>query len=66
MELNEILPFLIPVVAIKLALIVFALKDLFKADRRVKGGNKAIWVILIVFINFIGPLAYFFAGREDV
>ncbi len=66
MELNEILPLLIPVVALQLALIVFALKDLFKADRRVKGGNKGIWAFLIIFINFIGPLTYFFAGREDV
>jgi len=66
MELNEILPFLIPVVAIQLALIVFALKDLFKVDRRVKGGNKGVWAFLIIFINFIGPLAYFFVGREDV
>ena len=66
MELDEILPLLIPVVVIQLALIVFALKDLFKADRRVKGGNKGIWALLIIFVNFIGPLAYFFAGREDV
>lgn len=65
MELNEILPFLIPVIAIQLALIVFGLKDLFNKDRRVKGGNKGIWAFLIIFINFIGPLAYFFAGRED-
>ena len=66
MELNEILLLLIPVIAIQLALIVFALKDLFKADRRVKGGNKGVWAFLIIFINFIGPLAYFFVGREDV
>jgi hypothetical protein len=66
MELSEILPLLIPVFAIQLALVVFALKDLFKADRRVKGGNKGVWAFVIIFINLIGPLAYFFVGREDV
>jgi hypothetical protein len=66
MELSVILPLLIPVFAIQLALIVFGLKDLFKADRRVKGGNKGVWAFVIIFINFIGPLAYFFVGREDV
>ena len=66
MELNEILPLLVPIAVIQIALIAIALKDLFKPERRVKGGNKGIWVFLIVFINFIGPLAYFFVGREEI
>jgi uncharacterized membrane protein YhaH (DUF805 family) len=66
MELNEILPLLIPIAVIQLVLIIFALRDLAKTERRVKGGSKAMWAVLIIFVNFIGPLAYFFIGREDV
>ena len=65
MELSELLPLIIPLAVIQLALIAFSLKDLLNPERRVKGGNKLVWGLIIVFINLIGPLAYFFAGREE-
>ena len=65
MELSEILPLLIPVAVIQLALLGFALRDLLNPERRVKGGNKLVWALIIVFVNLIGPLAYFFVGREE-
>ena len=65
MELGEILPLLIPLAVVQLALLGFALRDLLNPERRVKGGNKLVWALVIVFVNLIGPLAYFFVGRED-
>lgn len=65
MELSEILPLLIPLVVIQLALIGFALRDLMDPERRVKGGNKLAWGVIIVFVNLIGPLVYFILGREE-
>ena len=65
MELSEIIPLLIPLAVIQLALLGFALRDLLNPERRVKGGNKLVWALIIVFVNLIGPLAYFFVGRED-
>lgn len=65
MNIGEWLPLIIPLLILQLALIVFGLRDLFKPDRRVKGGNKAVWALTIIIINFIGPLVYFFAGREE-
>ena len=53
MNLRELLPLLIPLLVLQLALIGFGLKDLFKPDRRVKGGNKLIWALVIIIINFI-------------
>ena len=65
MELSEILLLLTPLAVIQLALLGFALKDLLNPERRVKGGNKLVWALFIVLVNLIGPLVYFFAGREE-
>ncbi|HEU5325555.1 MAG TPA: PLD nuclease N-terminal domain-containing protein [Candidatus Limnocylindria bacterium] len=66
MTLEEILPFLIPLIVLQLALMAVGLYDLTRPDRRVKGGNKLVWGLVIVFGQMIGPLAYFLFGREDV
>lgn len=64
-ELSELLALLIPLVLIQLALLGLALRDLLNPERRVKGGNKLVWALVIIFVNLIGPLVYFFAGREE-
>jgi hypothetical protein len=63
---EQIIALLIPLVLIQLGLIVAALYDLEKEERRVRGGSKLVWVLIIVFVNLIGPLVYFAVGREDV
>jgi len=60
----RILPFLIPLFIIQVALAVIALVDLVKRER-VRGGNKLVWVLVIVLVNTIGPIVYLLAGRED-
>ena len=62
---EQVIALLLPVVAIQLGLMVAALFDLEKDDRRVRGGNKIVWVLIVVFLNIVGPLAYFLAGREE-
>jgi ABC-2 type transport system ATP-binding protein len=44
---------------------LFALYDLFQEDRRVRGDSKIVWALIIAFANGIGPLIYFFVGRDD-
>ena len=61
----QILALLAPVVVIQLGLLIAALYDLEKEERRVRGGNKLVWVLVIVFLNVIGPIVYFVAGREE-
>jgi len=65
MNIGDLLPILIPLVILELALLGVGLYDLTRPDRKVKGGNKWIWGIIIVLVNFIGPLIYFFFGREE-
>ena len=63
-EIGPLLPFLIPVLIIQLALVVAALLDLVKRER--VRGPKWMWVVIILFVNLIGPIIYFLVGREDV
>ena len=64
--LQEALPFLIPLLVLQLTLMAVGLYDLTRPERRVRGGNKLIWGLVIVLGELIGPLVYFFFGREDV
>lgn len=61
-----LLPVLIPIFIAYFALMVYCLIDLLRADRRVRGGNKWVWAIVVLFIGTFGPLAYLFFGREDM
>lgn len=65
-DLIALLPLLLPLIVIQLILLVLAIYDLFKEERRVRWFSKPVWACIIVFVNVIGPLAYFFVGREDV
>lgn len=55
---------LLPIILIELGLLVFALYDLAKR-KKVRGGNKWLWLIIILFISLIGPLVYLVLGREE-
>lgn len=61
-----LLPYLIPLVLISLGIEIFAIIDLFRADRRVRGNNKWLWLACIVLFETIGPIVYLLFGREDL
>ena len=65
LKTEQVVALLLPLVVIQLGLIIAALYDLEKEERRVRGGSKLLWVLIIVFINVIGPIVYFTAGRQD-
>ncbi|HEY8169489.1 MAG TPA: PLD nuclease N-terminal domain-containing protein [Candidatus Limnocylindria bacterium] len=65
MTLEEALPLLIPLAILQIVLIIAALYDLSRPERRVKGDNKLVWVVVIVLFQMLGPLAYFLLGREE-
>lgn len=66
MTLEEILPFLIPLLVLQLTLMAVGLYDLTRPERRVRGGSKLVWGLVIVLGQLLGPLVYFLVGREDV
>jgi hypothetical protein len=62
---EQIVALLIPIVVIQLGLMVVALVDLEREERRVRGGSKLVWAVVIVFVNILGPIVYFMVGREE-
>jgi len=61
--IKQYLPLLIPIILIELGLMVTALLDLIRRSRT--RGPKWVWVLVIVLINFFGPIIYFVAGRQE-
>jgi hypothetical protein len=55
----------LPLVVIWAGLLIFALVDLARPERRVAGGSKVVWALVIVLIGTIGPLVYLLAGRRE-
>jgi Flp pilus assembly protein protease CpaA len=64
LNLGQLIALLIPLVLVELGLLAFALYDLVKR-KRVRGGNKWVWGIIIVLFGFFGPILYFVLGREE-
>jgi hypothetical protein len=52
-------------VLIGLGLAIYALVDCIQTDEaKVRGLPKLVWIILIVLITFVGPIAWLIAGKE--
>ena len=65
MDFGLLLAVLVPLLVVQLILVVAALYDLTRPDRRVRGDNKVVWVLVILLVATIGPLLYFLVGREQ-
>jgi len=64
LDIGQFVALIIPLVLVELGLLGFALYDLVKR-KKVKGGNKWVWGIIIVLVNLIGPILYLILGREE-
>ena len=64
-EITEFLPFLIPLVIVQFGLLAYTIHHIL-THNTYKRGNRALWlVIVIVFMNYVGPILYFLLGKED-
>jgi len=59
-----LLAVLLPLILIEVGLLVWAVVDLVKREH-VRGGNKLIWALVIIFISALGPILYLVWGREE-
>lgn len=65
MELiREYLPVLIPIVVLEIGLMIYALGHVLKHNK-FKFGNKAVWIVVVVLIQIIGPILYLTIGKEN-
>jgi hypothetical protein len=62
---SQVLLLLLPVIAVEIVLIVIALRDLLRPERKVRGESKLMWGLLIVFISLFGPILYLAVGRVE-
>jgi hypothetical protein len=62
-QLKQYIPLLIPVLVIQLGLMIAALVDLVRREQT--RGPKWVWALVILLVNFIGPIIYFVAGRKE-
>ncbi|MFC5711794.1 PLD nuclease N-terminal domain-containing protein [Thalassorhabdus alkalitolerans] len=42
---------------------ITALADCLKRDKT--NGPKWMWILIIIFVNILGPILYFVIGRKD-
>lgn len=64
-NLQEFLPFLIPVILLEVILLIITLRHILTHEHY-KRGNRTLWVIVaIVGMQFWGPILYFALGKED-
>lgn len=63
--LKEILPFLIPVILLQWSLMIYSIIKLIRAQSPPKFLPKWAWLLIIIFINLIGPVLYLVIGRND-
>ena len=59
----ELIYALLPIVLLELALTIFALYDWFKQGAGLE--NRYIWLLVILLLNLIGPLLYFWKAPRD-
>lgn len=65
MNPTELLPFLIPLIIAEFALLIFTLRHIL-THTSYKRGNRTLWIIIVLIgMQFIGPILYFLLGKED-
>lgn len=61
---RKLMPFLIPLIVLQLGLAIFSIIRIIKQPS-FKYGNRLIWILLSLFLNFVGPILYFTIGKEE-
>ena len=65
MSIKDALPFLIPLVIAQFTLLGITLHHIL-THTRYKRGTRALWlVVVIIGMEFVGPILYFLIGKED-
>ena len=63
-NLQEYLPFLIPLSIIQLGLMLASLIHVLR-HKTYRIGNRPLWIVLCLLVSIIGPVLYFAIGKGD-
>jgi hypothetical protein len=62
---NSLALIVLPLLILQLILVIVCIMDLVKRDvATIRGESKILWVLIILFINTIGPILYLTIGRK--
>ena len=62
--LKENLPIFVPLVILELILMITAVRHVLKHPHY-RIGNRAVWLLIVILIQIIGPVIYFVFGKEE-
>ena len=62
---GQLVLLLLPILVIQIGLMLFALWDITRPERRVRGDSKLMWGLIVVLVGMLGPIIYLAVGRED-
>jgi len=63
-QIIQYMPFLIPLAVIQIGLMLAAVIHILRHNN-FRVGNKAIWLVVSILVNTVGPVLYFVIGREE-
>lgn len=63
LELSKLIAVIAPFVAVQLILMTIAI--ILCAKARETRGPKLMWILIIIFVNILGPIAFFVFGRRN-
>lgn len=63
MELSQLVGLIVPLILLQLILMIIALVLCVKTEET--RGPKLMWVLIIIFGQLIGPIAFFLFGRRS-
>jgi hypothetical protein len=53
---------ILPLILLQLSLVIFSIIDISK--KGVKNLSPLIWILIVIFVNFFGPIIYILFGRN--
>lgn len=55
---------LLPLVALQLGLAIYCIRKIVRDG--VRNLSKPIWIVLVLFLNLVGPVLFMLAGQKEV
>ena len=64
-ELKDYLPLLIPLIIVQFSLLTWAIVHILR-HKTYKRGSRALWLaVVIIGMEYIGPILYFVLSKEE-
>ncbi len=64
MNISALLPIIIPLAIIQFTLMIVSLVHILRHPNY-RTGNRAMWIVIVLCVNMIGPILYFAIGRGE-